>query len=199
MGLTVEGRYDWYRIDTYAGDTRTTFAASSGAVASLNIADRNALTDQFAQATMSTADYATYQRMVNDIRTQGDISENTQSRIDPIGSVAEWGDDYRPEGANYPAPPVAVGANGIAAPAPAPVAAPTAPYEAGASAADSDPLALSTETSYTGNPQFNVAQGLTPTGYEVGQVVYEVNGTTRTVGAGSDSETIVPVSMVSSY
>lgn len=199
LGLTVDGKYDWYRIDTYPGDTRTTFAASSGAVASLNIADRNALTDQFAQASMSTADYATYQRMVNEIRTRGDISENIQSRIEPVGSVAVWGDDYRPEGANHPAPLVPVGANGIAAPAPAPVVAPTAPYDPGASPADGDPLALSSQSTYTGNPLLNVAQGRTPSGYEVGAVVYEINGQAHTVGAGASSETIVPVAMVSSY
>lgn len=199
LGLTVDGKYDWYRIDTYAGDTRTTFAASSGAVATLNIADRNALTDQFAQASMSTADYATYQRMVNEMRTQGDMSENIQPRIEPVGSVAVWGDDYRPEGANHPAPLVPGGANGIAAPAPAPVVAPTAPYDPGASPADGDLLALSSQSTYTGNPLLNVAQGRTPSGYEVGAVVYEIYGQAHTVGAGASSETIVPVAMVSSY
>ena len=199
LGLTVDGKYDWYRIDTYGGDTRTTFAASSGAVASRNSADRNALTDQFAQASMSTADYATYQRMVNEIQTLGDTSENIQSRIEPTGSVAVWGDDYRPEGANHPAPFVAVGANGMAAPAPAPVAAPTAPYDPGVSPADGDPLALSGQSTYTGDPLFNVARGLTPSGYTVGAMVYEINGQAHTVGVGSRSETVVPVAMVSSY
>ncbi|MBT0569089.1 cadherin-like domain-containing protein [Curvibacter sp. CHRR-16] len=103
LGVTVDGKRDWYRIDTYEGDTRSSFGQHSGAVVALTASERIALTDQLAKSTFSASDYEQYQRMVNEIRTQGDISENINPRIRPVGSVY-MADDSAEASADAPEP-----------------------------------------------------------------------------------------------
>ncbi|MFZ2307006.1 MAG: LysM peptidoglycan-binding domain-containing protein, partial [Rhodoferax sp.] len=86
VGLTVDGRLDWYRIDTpdWASDGLRT----PNNYSSVPVAVRNQLTDSFAKATLSTEDVGTYNRYVSEIKAHGDITENITARIQPIGTVA---------------------------------------------------------------------------------------------------------------
>jgi hypothetical protein len=82
LGLTVDGRLDWYAV------TSNSNLALPSETISLPLALRQELTDQLAKTTLPEVDFTKYSHMVNELETLGDISEHIVPRIEPIGTVA---------------------------------------------------------------------------------------------------------------